>query len=649
MPESEFNAQFFEQFLDDYFAESDEHLLTIKRHLLAFEDALNQGQTSEKNILNDLFRSFHSIKGISAMANVSAAETLAHYMESYLRLLRDGQTHLTGEGLRILIECTKKLDQVIEARRLEAEIPAIENEINLLESLTLSAETDESLSEPFAADDEESRLTPLYLFEFTPSAELAERGINVNSIKEWLQSVGIIQKSAPAVRAGGKIVFEFTVETSAGEKTFAAWENDGLSFKRIEPADATPQGTKEKAPEDSQKLALFGQSNIVRVDLARLDELMLMIGELVISRAKLTEQIRHIENHLPGGQSRRLQEINHSIERQLRNLRDGVMRVRMIPIGEVFERMQFAVRDLARETGKQIRLNITGENTEIDKLLVERMLDPLLHLVRNAVSHGIEDAPRRALQNKPAEGTVSLQAKTVGDTVVIEIRDDGSGIDRKKIAKRARAQKLLDPDEKLDDEKLLDILCAPGFSTRDAADKASGRGVGMDVVRRTVDELGGTIELETDINKGTIFRLRLPLTLAIADSLIVSVDRERFAVPQVNVREIIEIDPQNVHKFENNEVIEYRGTPLPIIRLAELFGLDEKYRRVFYAFVVGEGKQAVAVAVDRVLGQSEIVIRTIKDPLIRVPGVSGATELGDGRVVLILDVPAITRRLKQKL
>ena len=171
----------------------------------------------------------------------------------------------------------------------------------------------------------------------------------------------------------------------------------------------------------------------------------------------------------------------------------------------------------------------------------------------------------------------------------------------------------------------------------------------MDVVKRTVDELGGNIKLESDINKGTKFRIQLPLTLSIADSLIVSVDTERFAIPQSNIREVIEIDPKQVRKFENNEVIEYRGVALPIIRLAQLFSLKEKYRRVFYALVVGEGKQAVGIAVDRILGHSEIVIRAIKDPIVQVPGISGATELGDGRVVLILDVPVITRRLKQKL
>ncbi len=652
MPESEFNAQFFEQFLDDYYAESDEHLRSIRRNLLALEDSLASGQAIEKNTLNELFRSFHTIKGISAMANVSAAETLAHYMESYLRLLRDGQTVFTEEGLNALIESTKKLEEIVNTRRANGEIPPIDAEINLLESFAAAGETVESIQPPESESTQNKKApaqTSNYLFTFASAPEFAERGINVNSVRERLQSIGAIQKSTPAVKEGGKIAFEFIVETGADESVFRDWEADGISFEKIESAAEETELNKETSIPESQKSGLFGQSNVVRVDLSRLDELMLMVGELVISRARLAEQIRQIENKLPSGEWRSLQEINHAIERQLRNLRDGVMRVRMIPIGEIFERMQFAVRDSARETGKKIQLEITGENTEIDKLLVERMLDPLLHLVRNAISHGIEDAKAREAKGKPSEGKIRLCAATVGEMIEIEISDDGRGIDRKEVAKRARKRGLLNGNKDLDEAALLEILCAPGFSTREEADKTSGRGVGMDVVGRTVEELGGVIKLETETDKGTKFRIQLPLTLSIADALIVTAGRERFAVPQSNVREVIEIEPDAVRKFENNEVIEYRGAALPIIRLARLFALEEKARGAFHAFVVGEGKQAVGIAVDKIIGQSEIVIRSINDKLAQVAGISGATELGDGRVVLILDVAAITRRLKQKV
>jgi two-component system, chemotaxis family, sensor kinase CheA len=655
MPENEFNEQFFEQFLDDYFAESDEHLRSVRRNLLAFEDSLTAGRAIEKAVLNELFRSFHTLKGISAMANVTAAETLAHYMENYLRLLRDGQTAFSEEGLDALLESTRKLEAIVAARRDATEIPSIETEVKRLESFAGGGqEPDETGTSPARSKPENQTAKSggaLYLFTFTSAPELAGRNINVNSVRERLQKIGAIQKSTPAVKEGGKIAFEFTVETSADEAVFGAWEADGISFEKIENPSPDAETLRESQVPESQKSGLFGQTNVVRVDLARLDELMLIVGELVISRAKLTEQIRQIENKLPSGEWRSLQEINHSIERQLRNLRDGVMRVRMIPIGEIFERMKFAVRDLSRETGKRVRLEITGENTEIDKLLVERMLDPLLHLVRNAVSHGIEDSATRDARGKPPVGKIRLHAATVGEMVEIEISDDGGGIDRAAVAERARARGLLNDGEKLDAAALMEVLCLPGFSTREEADKTSGRGVGMDVVCRTVGGLGGDIRLETETGEGTKFRIQLPLTLAIADALIVASGGERFAVPQSNVREVIEIERSAVREFENNEVVEHRGAPLPIIRLARLFALEEKHSRrdAFHAFVVGEGKQAVGIAVDRVIGQSEIVIRAVNDGLVQVPGISGATELGDGRVVLILDVAVITRRLKQKL
>jgi two-component system chemotaxis sensor kinase CheA len=653
---SEFDAEFFDQFLDDFFAEADELLRSVRRHLLAFEDALSEGRAIPQGSVNELFRSFHTLKGISAMANVSAAETLAHHMESYLRQLRDGHSALSRDGLVSLIESTKKLEQVVAARREGGEVPQIDADLRRLESLgnALDAGIAEEERAPAAA---EAVSGPdggaVYKFVFEPSAELAERGVNVNAIRARIESNGTVRDSKPVIKEGGKIAFEFVAAWS-GDPDTESWLADGVTIEPfaheggVAKTDEPEQPNEDVMPE-SVRTGLFGQSNVVRVDLARLDDLMLMVGELVISRGKLAEQLRQIERYVPAERERHLHEIDHTIEKQLRNLRDGVMRVRMVPIGEVFERMQFVARDLARETGKRIKLEITGENTEIDKLLVERMLDPLLHLVRNAISHGIEPAAVREAAGKLAEGTVRLHAAAVGDSVEIEISDDGRGIDRGEVAAKARQKGLLSESGELDDEALLAVLCAPGFSTRDEADRTSGRGVGMDVVRRTTDELGGSITLETENSKGTKFTICLPLTLAIADALIVTVDGERFAVPQTSVREVIEVEQSAVTRFENNEVIEYRGEAMPLVRLAKVFDLEGRKEGAFHAFVTEQAKQPVGIAVDRVVGQREIVIRSITDPLAQVPGVSGATELGDGRAVLILDVAEIAKRMKREI
>jgi two-component system chemotaxis sensor kinase CheA len=386
---------------------------------------------------------------------------------------------------------------------------------------------------------------------------------------------------------------------------------------------------------------MLAPSNVVRVDLARLDELMRLIGELVTSRARLDESLKHLRQHVAPAEWRALQETSQAMSRQLRDLREGVMRVRMVQVGEIFERMRFVVRDLTRESGKEIRLDLRGQETEIDKFLVERMTDPLLHLVRNAVSHGLETVEERAALGKPPAGRITLRAATSGENVLIEIADDGRGIEAERVAARARERGLISGDARLDEALMLKLICAPGFSTRDEADRASGRGVGMDVVCSTVEELGGTLTMATEKDRGTRFTIELPLTLAIADALIASVGGQRFAFPQAVVREVIEVEASAVRVLENNEIVSYRGGVLPLVRLARLFGLEETTGRAFHVFVIGGGANAVGLAVDRAVGQREVVVRGLNDPLVKVAGVAGATDLGDGRVVLILDVAAL--------
>ena len=305
--------------------------------------------------------------------------------------------------------------------------------------------------------------------------------------------------------------------------------------------------------------------------------------------------------------------------------------------------MPFVVRVLARDSGKRVRLNLRGQETEIDKFLIERMMDPVLHLVRNAVSHALETADERIAAGKPPEGMLTIAASSLGDAVVLEIADDGRGIDDAAVVARARAMGLEAPDPPLDPARLLDLLCTPGFSTREASDRASGRGVGMSVVKTTVDDLKGRMTLSTKKGEGTRFVIELPLTLAIADALIAHVGERTFAVPQASVREVIELDPASIRRIEGHEIAPFRGGSLPVLRLSDVFGVAPAPGRAVHAFIVGTGADAVGVAVDRISGQREIVVRTMDDSLIKVDGVTGATDLGDGRAVLILDLPGLVR------
>jgi two-component system chemotaxis sensor kinase CheA len=319
----------------------------------------------------------------------------------------------------------------------------------------------------------------------------------------------------------------------------------------------------------------------------------------------------------------------------------------MVPVGQVYERMRFVVRGLERELKKRIEVHTEGHDTEIDKVVVDRMLDPLLHLVRNAVSHGLESPEERIASGKPEVGIVRLTATTTGDTVLMEVEDDGRGIDTEKISDRVRTSGWTGKNEPLDSKRLLNIISAPGFTTRDEADLASGRGVGMSAVQAAVSELGGSIALTTTRGRGTRFTIRLPLTLMIADALMVTVGSQRFAVPQTAVREVLAIDSSAVTVFENNEVIPFQGSVLPILRLARVFGLAGRQntgnKDRLHVLVIADGDGPTGLGVDRINEQREIVVRAITDPLLRVPGVVGATELGDGRPVLILDPHSLIR------
>lgn len=698
---------FFANFLDDYFAECDEHIINVRDNLLAIEAQINQPKI-DHSLLDKLFVSFHSIKGLSGMVGLKEAEQLSHEMESYLRLLREQKVTLTTSGIDALINGTTMLEQVITAYHTQGNLPDISSILvqltNILSEDSTEPKETENTTETATStvvnqiasltlkDQEQTELQlaleqseTAWQFEFIPGQEKAEKGINVNTIRERLQAIGKLIHASPMLRENGGVSFNFLVTTKDAENSFAGWDVDGLTYKPYltTKKEEPPEPEAETKPELLTSLSptlpvspIFPiinatgstPSNVVRVDLTKLDELMRMVGELITIRSKFAENLKDLKNKLPAAELRTLRETNLAFERQLRDLREGVMRVRLVPIGEIFTRMQFVIRDLAKESKKQISLELSGQNTEIDKFVVERMLDPMMHMVRNAVSHGLELPSERISCGKPPEGKISLRAATSGEMVVIEIADDGRGVDAEAVINRAKKQGLIDAyaaSQIVDNNTILDIICSSCFSTREQADLTSGRGVGMAVVKNTVTELGGFITLDFKKNQGTTITIQLPLTLAIADALIISVMEQTFAIPQSAIREVIQVPESAIAVLENNEIIPYRQQVLPLIRLSEVFNLknnqeissnseikiNQKFHRthsptaksILKLIVVGNGVNAIAIAVDQILGQQEIVVRPLTDPLVQVVGLAGATELGDGRVVLIIDTLALTR------
>jgi two-component system chemotaxis sensor kinase CheA len=640
----------FPDFLDDYFAECDEHLTGARRLLLGLEASVGRADIN-RPVLDELFRHFHSLKGISGMVELRQAEDLAHRLEEFLRALRQGDV-LTPEGLDALFDGTQLLEQVVAVRRSGGTFPRVRDVADRIARLIDAgtrggSEAIQASVEPASAP---RVVVQHWTCTFAPSADLVARGIRVDTVRERLSGAGEILNAVPRVAGDGSIAFDFLLAAHLDEVTIAAWRADGVDVERA-PESAAPSGTAEPlaaVETEATSPGTIASSQFVRVDLARLDELMRNVGDLVIGRARLADTLSRVESHIPGGEWRAIQENVIVIDRQLRALREGIMRVRLVPVGEIFRRMPFVVRDLARETGKRVRMELRGQATEIDKFVIERMMDPVLHLVRNAVSHGIETVEERIKAGKRPEGTIVLSAATAGDIVCIDVADDGGGIDPEAVAERARAAGLAVPPGATDAATLLSLICAPGFSTRDESDRASGRGVGMSVVQAAVDELSGTLRLETEKGTGTRFVIELPVTLAITDALIAKVGSETFAIPQGSVREVIAVALDTLLQVEGNEVMPYRGAALPVVRLSRLFGLPESTRNRLHLFVVGTGGAAIGIAVDRIVGQREIVVRSIADALVRVAGISGATDLGDGHVVLILDPAVLARQMRER-
>jgi two-component system chemotaxis sensor kinase CheA len=625
-------------FLNDYFAECDEHLSEARRHLLTLEAAL-RSPAAQRPPLDDLFRIFHSIKGISGMVELREAEQLAHEMESYLRALRQSESVLTETGVDALIDATQQLERIVAARSRSAAIPSIADIQHRLKALVDMSAPGHGPAAPAAAPIDQR---PTHRVRFKPSKELADEGVRVDVVRRRLGEQATIVETAPVVGSDGSIEFVFLVASDTPAALDSIVELHA-TVEAIHAVETTADEPAAVAAADPALLDRAATSHYVRVDLDRLDDLMRQVGDLVISRARLSESLAAAEVRVPPSEWRAIQENAGTIDRQLRSLREGIMRVRLVPVREIFGRMPLVVRDLARSFGRQVDVHLTGQGTEIDKYLIERMMDPVLHLVRNAVAHGIEPPEERQAAGKPSAGTIHLRAATAGDMVTIDIEDDGRGVDTVQVVKRAKAAGIPLPAGPLSDTALLGILCAPGFSTRDESDRAAGRGVGMSVVKTAVEQLAGSLSLSSASGRGTRFTIQLPLTLAITDALITRVGSQMFAVPQGAVREVLEVSADAIRRIEQREVMPHRASALPLLRLSRLFDIRSEQRDRLHVFVSGQDLGAIGFAVDRIVGQREIVVRPIVDPLVRVEGVSGATDLGDGRVVLILDPAALAR------
>jgi two-component system, chemotaxis family, sensor kinase CheA len=629
---------FFEQFIDDYFAECEEHLVTIRRVLLQLEsEGSIDGAESDA-----LRRALHTVKGLSGMVGLAPVERISHAMEDAVGLIEVDKPP-SSRVVELLFIGVRLLEERIQARKRRETVTEAQSYLEDVAHVVAGSEFRSQSGAPGVAPPAPTRLEVA----FTPSHELASRGVTIDAVRGRLTERADIESAMPRVHPGGGVYFEFIVQLKPGQALDESWRDDGMSWSELgdERGMLVPVGPDEASRAERPRQTSV--ANLVRVDLSRLDETMRIVGELVITRSKLQDSVDKLAARVGDAAVEPIAAAADAIERQLRALREGIMRIRLVQIGEVFERMRFAMRDIAREHGKAIHLEFAGGDTELDKVVIDRIVEPLIHLVRNAASHGIESPELRAHAGKTATGQIMLRAHAAGDRIFVEVEDDGAGIDFDRVERRAHERGLLPARASLEPSAVLDVLASPGFSTTESADMASGRGVGMAVVVSTIRGLGGELTVESRSGSGTRFVIELPLTLMIADALLVEIGGQTLAVPQILLREVLDLSDHVITPLENNQVMTYRDSVLPLIDVREVFAVPSP-STAKHVLVVGADGGLQGLIVDRVLGLREIVVQPVSDPYVNVVGVAGATELPDGTVSLILDVPAIVRHHRRR-
>lgn len=673
------------QYMDMFLDESHEHLQSLNDGLLSLED--NMEDTS---VVNEIFRNAHTLKGMSATMGFNKIAELTHEMEDVLDLIRKEQLKLNEDIIDTLFKCVDSLGQMIDSVG-NGEAEDVVDVSDLVKKLSSISKPDQAASQaaapaaPAAAAPAENKisieLTDVDKDVIKQARETGMQAIHVRvtlaetcllksarsyMVMNALDELGDVIKSVPSAEDLEQEKFDHSFDviiiTAAEEKAVQDAVNSISEISKVETnvidlaaeekaaatasaASAPPKAAapapaaKKAAPAPAKKAAAapakkVHHSQSVRVDIEKLDTLMNLMGELVINKVRL-EQI---------GQTHRLADLTETLEQMDRvttDLQNIVMKVRMVPVSSVFNRFPRMVRDIAKELNKEINLTIEGEETELDRTVIDEIGDPIMHLLRNSCDHGVEEPDVRESKGKPRAGEVGLIARHEGNNVVIMVTDDGAGIDAAKIRAKAVEKGMISQEEadKMDDADAVRLIFLPGFSTADHISDISGRGVGMDVVRSKIEALSGHVDVETKIDEGSVFKIKLPLTLAIIQAMLVKVQEEMYAIPLGSIDSTINIQESEIKTVQNKEVIVLRGEIIPIIRMEKMLQVPHvKDSDETFVVVVHTGDAKAGIVVDNLIGQQEIVIKTLGSLFTGLKMFSGATVLGDGRVALILDV-----------
>ncbi|TMP86249.1 chemotaxis protein CheA [Pseudoalteromonas ruthenica] len=668
------------QFFEVFFEESFEGLDAMESELLN----LTPGE-ADSETLNTIFRAAHSIKGGSGTFGFTSVSDFTHVLETLLDQIRQGQRQLEAQHVNLLLRSVDCLREMLQALQSEQE-----PELDTAKELQQQFEEILGLSEgEVAANENEASVSPsqqaetnTYQILFKPHHHLFKTGNEPLFMLSDLGDLGSIEVEAdlsviPEIQnlQGDECfmswkVFLQTEATQEQIKEVFEWVEDdadidislcgGLFSEQESSAPTEPlehddaaqqssenepvaQATQAPASKGKANKAKSNESTSIRVGIDKIDSLINMVGELVITQSMLSQlgEQEVTENTLAA-----LQEGLAQLAHNTRDLQENVMRIRMLPISFVFSRFPRLVRDISQKLGKQVELKILGEGTELDKTVMEKISDPMVHLVRNSLGHGLETPEQRKQSGKPEIGTVTLNAFHQGGNIVIEIMDDGRGLNTEKIREKAIANGLIDGNEELSDDDINELIFEPGFSTADEVSDISGRGVGMDVVRQNISSLSGSIEVVSTPGTGSTFTIRLPLTLAILDGQLVRIAEHTYIVPLITIVESLQIDTNKVSRVGKSlEVLRLRDEYIPILRLYQLFNHHDAITELDKALlvVVECDNQKVGLLVDDLLAQQQVVIKSLEANYQKVDGVSGATILGDGRVSLIVDIAGLTK------
>jgi two-component system chemotaxis sensor kinase CheA len=670
------------QFRQTFLLESADHVASMESELFELRSS-----PADIELLNSIFRAAHSIKGGAGSFGMTNLVRFTHSLENLLDRLRSLEIQATDEVIDILLRSVDVLRGLLDADA-NAEMPNDVLELHQrIEALTpAEPAAEETALEEVLQPIADTREINLYTVEFRPDREMFSSGTNPIVLLRNLAALGTVscchlhtedlpaladldpaqcylswtvELASPCGEAELREVFEFVEHLAEIRITCANVTQQPVNALATLPVATTVETlVSEPAPEHvnapvrrktaAKKPDASGESGSIRVAIDKVDRLIDLVGELVIAHVMTAQMVEDFEpSCLP-----KLREAVAAMERNTRELHERVMAIRMLPVGTLFQRYMRTVYDIAQSTGKKIRLDLSGEETEIDKSMLELLADPLVHLVRNAADHGVESAEARQAAGKPEEGVITLRAFHRAGRIVIEVSDDGAGIDTDRVRSKAIERGLIGPDSQLSNEQLQMLIFEPGFSTSEVVSDLSGRGVGMDVVKRNVEQLNGTVALASEKGHGSTVTIELPLTLAILEGLLVRVGDRTLVLPLLSVIETVPLrNEQIVRVAEQGEVVVIREVSVPLLRLSKFLGLPQKTasaeqaseqegnRRL--AVIVEAGKRKVGLVVDELLGQQQVVVKSLERNLHRVNGIMGATILGDGCVAPIIDVGGI--------